>query len=860
MGEDGTSPRRGPSDDHAAWQVIGVHSRGFDLAASVVAIAVAVAAGYALLRPDDDVTGRSRTGTVVATLEHVESRVRVKGNAMPVWDEASGAQSLHNSDQVFTDASSSAVLRFSDEGTVELGERTLIAVERPTAAERPILNVLSGSLRAQAAPGAATLVRVSRDIVVAAAAGTEFTVESTPDGAAVHVTKGDLEIRSEAGTTRLDPTKTASISNAGAVATAKVVAYLDAPTHGHQLGAGGAVDLEWRLGADVETLRLEVSRDPTFSQVVTQVTTAGTSHRLADLADGTYYWRLSVEGDASRQSEVRRFDVKTRATLRVTWPTDGHVFPMPLGDQPTDILLAWSPQTEAGTDVAVMRGGTQFLQRHVSGTSLRASLPAGEYVMSVTRGEETATIRFSITPPVTIEPPTPAPPLPPPVLQKRYEIEAPDGDDTGWLRFFSDVAYADEHGGSAISWDPVAGAFGYRVEISNDEDGRDVVWRQDTPDSSATPKLRAGRYYLRVATLDAAGLPGPFSPASELVVTARRDLDGARHPERSEGSLIAPQLIAPEQDARLPATVDPLPLTLKWDAVKGAAHYEVEVLTDKTTAYTRRTRGTDATAPLPPGSYAWRARSLAPGGAPGPWSKSVTFSVTAPAADVAAPIPPPPVEVTPIDKTQLAAPDTYFGWAYAPSAWQLVQTGAASTKVRASLFNIQQARAGVRLNGDWSLSLRGERLATNLVGEKLVLTNGHGLIRYAFGDAWRFTSGLGYGWREQNVFAPLGARDVALQRSTLSGPVAGIELAWRTPRALPVAIGAHALVASKDKQGRVKRAVTWTASIQSHWQTVDWLWINAGVDHSVTDADLAESGATLGERLTSLTLGLTLTP
>ncbi|MCA9639273.1 MAG: hypothetical protein KC492_01230, partial [Myxococcales bacterium] len=70
-----------------------------------------------------------------------------------------------------------------------------------------------------------------------------------------------------------------------------------------------------------------------------------------------------------------------------------------------------------------------------------------------------------------------------------------------------------EHSGQRVSWEPVAGAVGYDVQLW--QAGK-RVYEEQVSATQFTPKLRVGQYELRVTALDAWGLPGAPHPPIQL--------------------------------------------------------------------------------------------------------------------------------------------------------------------------------------------------------------------------------------------------------------------------------------------------------------------------------------------------------
>lgn len=195
--------------------------------------------------------------------------------------------------------------------------------------------------------------------------------------------------------------------------------------------------------------------------------------------------------------------------------------------------------------------------------------------------------------------------------------------------------------GPALAWPAVHGARQYRVQVSA-HPGFDSVLVDAEVDAPAftLPALAAGHYFVRVRAIDADGLEGHDA-------TTRLEIDDQPPPPYSIAPVAAGVVRTPE-------------VALSWTQAPGAAAYDYEVAgaagSAEPVAHARVHDTTSARlpAPLPPGEYAWRIRSVDRDGKAGPFGDSVGFTVR------------PLAEVTAIDSTAPASGNTRevtFRWA-----------------------------------------------------------------------------------------------------------------------------------------------------------------------------------------------------
>ncbi len=123
------------------------------------------------------------------------------------------------------------------------------------------------------------------------------------------------------------------------------------------------------------------------------------------------------------------------------------------------------------------------------------------------------------------------------------------------------------------SWQAVAGATGYLVQLSTSEDFSRLVLNEMTPQISTTfnDLLPATTYFWRLQAT-APNASGAFSDAFSFTTT---QVD-------PNSILAAPQLLAPSDGSVEQATI----LTLAWQAIDGATQYRIQVSQDTTFATT----------------------------------------------------------------------------------------------------------------------------------------------------------------------------------------------------------------------------------------------------------------------------------
>jgi hypothetical protein len=322
-----------------------------------------------------------------------------------------------------------------------------------------------------------------------------------------------------------------------------------------------APTFKWARVRRAAHYEFQLSDDSGFRSVVTggSVDTYNTAFTLEhSLPDGDYYWRVravNAKDDAGQWSRVR--SVKKRWSTRPTLlsPIDENVV-----NYPTDqFLLRWEPVPHAVKYVVTVAADPALATQVVGnannpvetvGTaySPQGSLSPGQYWWAVTpvnavgnRGARSAIGTF---------------------VWKWPSSTTTHVDDLN-----ADARVYDPQ----FSWDRVAGAAHYDVEVNSSQDfavGSKVCCDDTTVGTSLSPKkiFPNNTYYWRVRALDPQGISGvwnegaPFQKVYDPVTPT------------------VPNLVLRENDATLaPGSTTDSPI-IAWDPVPGAASYDINVV------------------------------------------------------------------------------------------------------------------------------------------------------------------------------------------------------------------------------------------------------------------------------------------
>ena len=178
-----------------------------------------------------------------------------------------------------------------------------------------------------------------------------------------------------------------------------------------------------------------------------------------------------------------------------------------------------------------------------------------------------------------------------------------------------------------LTWDPVPGAWNYRVAVSDSPDLSTSFWSSGTVDTQATTldalePVAPGTYYWGVTPLDPEKNPGSPSEIRSFVW---------EWPSATTTAV---------EDIVADAELDDW--RLSWDPVPGAARYELEINPAVDFAQGSRVCCYDGfgnpeyslgttftrTVVLPNNHYYWRVRAVDPNGHPGDWNDGPEFTKT----------------------------------------------------------------------------------------------------------------------------------------------------------------------------------------------------------------------------------------
>jgi hypothetical protein len=246
------------------------------------------------------------TGQIVGTLEWTQEKVLFRPGDVLAWDGASIKQELRSRDLIYTEAKASAKVALTAQSDIELGEKTLLALE--TIDGEPLIKVLSGSIKVKNDSKNRIHIKVRNHDSLVLASGTAVAMGRSDRGdLGLSVFKGQVQH----GNTLVIAGQKAKFDQKGDLTQVQMVSVeLDEPSHGKEIYINGGktalVEFSW-IGKSVTDVKLQVSKDARFDQIILDKK-AEDGKNEAFLEVGQYYWRVKFnQKGKSQTSEVRVF-------------------------------------------------------------------------------------------------------------------------------------------------------------------------------------------------------------------------------------------------------------------------------------------------------------------------------------------------------------------------------------------------------------------------------------------------------------------------------------------------------------------------------------------------------------------------
>jgi hypothetical protein len=288
-------------------------------------------------------------GYVSMTRNNVQSR---QANSV-AWNPAAMGMPLHTRDAVQTAMNSSASIRVGGTGTIDLGEKSLVILQRiekdlVRREKRSFLLMVDGEMRGRiegtredpVAVNVASAGGVGRIVSRGGNEGAaDFRVSVNPDRTTTYsVFEGTAEVEGMGRSVRVGSNQYTIVGPSAPPTSPAVLPAAPAPV-GPADGAEYVfrslppqVRFSWADGEPAEAYRITLARDPGFRDLLVDEWVTGTSFTHGNLPAGTYYWRVSA-----KRGVVESGYPKTR-TVRLVHSAvppalQAEALPVPSGDR-----------------------------------------------------------------------------------------------------------------------------------------------------------------------------------------------------------------------------------------------------------------------------------------------------------------------------------------------------------------------------------------------------------------------------------------------------------------------------------------------------------------------------------------------
>ena len=370
------------------------------------------------------------------------------------------------------------------------------------------------------------------------------------------------------------------------------------------------VRMEWKDWMGSPGFKVELSRDPDFSQPVAQLESSKASVEFPDIKSGQYYWRVKGHGEAlgslpwSRTSAFKVVETEPEQFQAL--------------------------QSE-GFDPESLQSINQIARQ---GRGPATELPTDQHQAVEPTDDKKLALK--------IEPQKAAPPAP--AIKKIPELLGPEDNDYFGVR--------DGKNEIPLAWSNVPDAQNYLVEVSKTPDYQKIFKSKSLKGLRLTLKgIPEGQYHWRVTPTLKPGKVGTSSKSSSFNVvpdaklpppklknkTQRIEVRFEGPPKTHNAFSLWSIFMSTAEAQGTPRKSIPL----QWNQVPNANRYRLQISMDN--AFSKVVLDTDVSGlefkwfDLKPGQFFWRVCGLTEGNREGEWSETASIEVAIAAPKIGAP-------------------------------------------------------------------------------------------------------------------------------------------------------------------------------------------------------------------------------
>jgi len=470
------------------------------------------------------------SGDPVGSIREIQGRVERRFNRQSKWNIIAEEKELFNLDSIRTTADSNAIIllkKTDNEGNdifdeITMGSDTYIVLD--LLGRMRDINLVSGKLSVKGQQGLVVSTEKAR---IYADQGLVNLNRDLDEKLSVSVSEGEASVLINNQITRVgsDAILQFDANTGNTSETALAVAAEKPISNALFLGYGTEiqVDFSWRVFTDWSNLILEVSTDPTFSDIDGARIEADSNASL-NLGTGHWYWRVleSENGNAGPTSE---FSIEQAWRIEPIAPSPG--LRIPFRGQAPGVLLNWSSAPYASSyTVEIDRNSSfsnpQIVREVISNSILLKDLAEGSWWWRVIPNYQRGNLRN----PLNSEPRYF-------VLEKRIEHEPVTLISPMKNESLSSLNVRD---GIPFRWLAAENIVSYRISVAKNQNMSEIVAVEEGPENWKTllPTPEPAIYYWRVEAIAADGSDVPNSETRSFTVRPQSGIVELIYPSPGE--------------------------------------------------------------------------------------------------------------------------------------------------------------------------------------------------------------------------------------------------------------------------------------------------------------------------------------
>lgn len=544
---------------------------------------------------------------------NLKNDVRRRHEVAFTWLPLAQQNQVYQGDSIFTGNSSGVLIKTTTGEEISIAANSLVVVKNRK--DSVSIDIGFGSVEGKVQSGKTLRITSNNNLTELDGSNAVVKVDAG-DGSklVLNVIAGEIKVKSIDGIKVLKRNETTEIDTTNILNTPEtnsVQILLPLANQRFRFAPNLPIEFRWKTARLSNRVKIKISTDAKMKNTLVDTLTQDNSYTAFNLpADQPLYWQVITE---NAKSEITPFYVVGTSPPQLISPLLGQQFyydaAAPVQAQGTEVRLEWgggSPATRYEIEVAnnpIFE--SSFKLKTVEKTILTQRLIAGTYYWR-TRSLDYADSPWSSTSNFKIGPePTRFLPLPNLQLTEnqfllKTKVHAKKPEEIHSLRGARAKKWLE--GFATFQWSRVAGAKGYRIQISDQLNFKNLIVDSTSNENFYTFRsTELGNYFWRVKALNENYKEGTFSKPQLIEIALAPPLSLTEQDQIEE--------VPDEQLLLAPAP----PIQLKWNATVFTKSYHVQFSSrpnfeDAIEFFT--SSDTKKIQISKPGSYFWRVRSL----------------------------------------------------------------------------------------------------------------------------------------------------------------------------------------------------------------------------------------------------------